>query len=199
MKITINNFPGGIGKTVISTELALTLDYQVITNDVYTPLSMILDKDSLLKLQPGQDMPSLPKDVDVIFDLGGYPDQRTIKALKMSDWVIVPTETETGRLAITKNYIKEIIEFNKNIILIASKAETGDLEIVKKVFKKDFPKIPVFEVKKSRALPNILVEKKSVHEMVKEGGLKGYHFQGIVKQFDAILNHIKNNLSLKNR
>lgn len=187
MKLTIYTFPGGTGKTSIAAQLSLTLNYQIITNDIYTPLSILFDDEFLLRLQPGQDMPKLSGDADIIFDLGGYPDKRAITALKQSDCVLIPTLVETGRLKVTLNSIAEIRKFNKNIIVIANQTEKGDIAIVKKAI----PKFPVFEVKKSRAIPNILTEKKSVHDMVKEGGLKRYHFKSVVKQFDAIVKHIK--------
>ena len=33
---------------------------------------------------------SLPDDVELIYDFGGYPDNRVIQAVKASDWLIVP-------------------------------------------------------------------------------------------------------------
>lgn len=193
MKITIYNFPGGCGKTSIAAELALTLDYQVITNDAYTPLSIILDKDSLLKLKPNQNIPQLSEGFDIIFDLGGYPDKRAVSALKQSDCVIVPTLVETGRLKVTLNSISEIRKFNRNIIVIVNQAEKGDIDIAKKAI----PEFPIFEIKKTRAIPNMLTEKKSVHDMVKEGGFKKYHFQAVAKQFDSIVNRIRSEYGKK--
>ena len=187
MKIAVYTFPGGTGKTSITAEIALTLDLQVITNDVYTPLSILFDDKSLLRLKPNQNIPNLSKDTDIIFDLGGYPDKRAISALRQSDYILVPTLTETGRLKVTLSSVNEIIKINKNIIIIVNQAEKGDIDIIKKAI----PKFPVFEIKRSRAIPNILTEKKSVNEMVKEGGLKKYHFKIVAEQFNAIIKYIR--------
>lgn len=191
---TIWNFPGGVGKTSLTAELALTLDRQVITNDLYTPLSLILSEDSLLRLQPDQKMPILPEDADIFFDLGGYPDARAISALKQSQHVLIPTIAETGRLGITLNAIQEIKRYNQNIIVIANRTDPhdSDLKLVKKAIGKKYPEIPIFPLKESRAFPNILVEKKSIHDMVKEGGVKQYHFKKLVEQLDLIISHITN-------
>ena len=83
MKITIFSLKGGVGKTSISVNLALTLKYGVITNDVYTPLERVVSKESLLKLEQNQALPDLPESYDIIFDFGGYVDSRVIKAINM--------------------------------------------------------------------------------------------------------------------
>lgn len=192
MKITIFALYGGIGKTSTAAELSLTSGYQIITNDVYSPLSLILNDDMLLKLPPNQKMPELPDEVDIIFDLGGYPDERAIYAMGQSNYVLVPTKADTNRLKAALDTINEIKKYNSNIVVIVNFAEAGDSKLVKDVLLHNFPKldIPVFELKKSNAIPNIMTEKKSVHEMVKDGGLKKYHFQSVVNQFDAIMSYL---------
>ncbi len=192
MKLTIYNFAGGVGKSSLAAELALILDYQIITNDLYSPLRIVFDRNSLLRLSPTHTIPDLPNDSNIIFDLGGYPDSRAITALEQSDYVIVPTLADTNRLNVTINSIKELRKYNDKIVLIVSFAEPGDLNLVKEVFSRDkeLNDIPAFEIKKSRAIPNIISEKKSVHSMIKEGGLKKYHFQAVVKQFDRIVEYL---------
>ena len=194
MKICIYALYGGVGKSSLAAELALTLNLQVITNDVYTPLSIVFDKNDLLRLQPTQNMPKLDNDMDIIFDLGGYPDARAIVALQQSDCVLVPTIADTNRLKGALNTINEILKYNKNILVIANRADSKgeDLKTISSVINTKFPKIPVFEIKESRAIPNIISDKMSVHQQIENGsGIIKFHFQTVCNQLDQIIKYIK--------
>ncbi len=190
MKITIYNFKGGTGKTSIALNLALTMNYGIISNDIYTPFDKILDKKKFIQLKPDQDLPDLPPEYDIIFDLGGHIDPRAISAVQQSDWIIVPVTGDFIDVQVTINCISEIKTYNDRIIVIVNRTAKGEYEAIRKGIMRFFS-YPVFEIRKSKALPNIFREKKSVHDMVAEGGLKKYHYESVAKQFDAIIRHIK--------
>lgn len=81
MKITVYNFKGGTGKTSIALNLALTMQYAIISNDTYSPLEKVLDPKKFIKLEAGKDLPNLPEKYFIIFDLGGHIDPRAISAM----------------------------------------------------------------------------------------------------------------------
>ena len=56
--------------------------------------------------------------------------------------------------------------------------------------KKHYPGYPVVEIKFSRALPNIMKEKKSIREIVGEGGLKAYTYKPVADQFEKLIKTI---------
>ena len=187
MKFTVYNIKGGVGKTNISLNLALTMDMNIITNDSLSPIDEVLGENEVLKLEPDQQIEVYADELDIIFDLGGYLDKRAIPALQQSCCVVVPVIGETIDLKNTVNYIQHIEEWNKNIIVVANKTQKGDYEIVKEVIESNYPNYPVLEIKYTRALPNILKEKKSVHEMAKESRLNAYMYSKVVEQFDHLI------------
>ncbi len=196
MKITICNSKGGVGKTRIAINLALTLDCAVVTNDVNTlTLRTVLDKKNYLILKNSQILPDFPDNYNIIFDFGGFgggggiADNRLSSAIKQSDWVLIPTTRDEDEIQATIDVISEIEKINKNIIIIGNRTGNKDFEFIKKVIGK-FYDYPVFEIKDSKALPNITKEKKSIHAVVKSSPLKAYVYRKIVKQFDELITHI---------
>ena len=185
--ITIYNFKGGAGKTSCAMNIALTMDYGVVTNDIYSPIEEVFD--NVLKVSPSEEFPDFPTDAEVIFDLGGYIEARSITVLRNSKVVLVPTINEYSILQTTINSVAEIEEYNTNICLIANRTKRGVYEEIRQILSR-FYKYPIFEVKESQSIPAIFKKKKSIKAMVEEGGLQKYHFQYLDRQFDKIIEFI---------
>lgn len=188
-KFIVWTIKGGTGKTSISAEISLRLNLPIITNEPYTTLDLIFDDDRLLQLKQNEKVPYY-QDQGIIFDFGGYIDSRVVDAIKQSDYVIVPTIPEISDIQVLINSILEIQKYNQNIIIIVNKIEKKtDVDIVEKAIN-SLGSYPIFEIKKSRALPNIYIEKKSIKEMMKENPLLKYAYRGVNEQFNKIINFI---------
>lgn len=192
MKIAVYNFKGGVGKTSISLNIALKLNIPVVTNDQYSPLERLLKKENFIKLKRKQLLPDFKKEHSLLFDFGGYADNRISKISSISDYVLIPTINEFLNIQSTINTIKELENFNQNIIVIANRIKKGDLEKIKNTLDNLNINYPIFEIKESKAMQNMLIEQKPIEEMIKEGGLKAYNFQKINKQFNLIINFLNN-------
>jgi len=189
--ITIYNFKGGVGKTSIALNFALTAEYGIITNDVYSPLESVLSEKQYIKVEPDEDFPDIPKKLNIIYDLGGHIDKRAIKIIKKSDYILIPTLSDFLSLKVTINAILEIEIYNNKIIIIGNGTHKSEIKHIKKVIRDCKFNYPLFELKKSKAFINIFREQKSIGKMTKEGGLKAYHYKVINEQFDKLIKYIE--------
>ena len=189
MILTVYNFKGGVGKTSIALNIALSLDMGIITNDVYSPIENILPEKQFIKLEKDMSIPEIPEGMNIVFDLGGYIDTRAIEALRQSDKVLIPVTNDFINLQVTINAIDEIWEFNENLIIIANRTVKDDFSDISQGIKQ-FYDFPVLELKQSKVFSNLFQEKKSIRDIVRQGGLRAYSYRAINEQFDQLLNVI---------
>ena len=187
--IGVFSLKGGVGKTSIGLNLAMTLDYALITNEIHSPVEDIMADGDFIKVGPGVPFPKGFDDVDIIYDFGGYVDTRTIEVIKGLDIIIIPIQESHINMQVGVNSINEIIQYNKNIVVIANKTEKGSLKKIEaKVH--EFFDVPVLELKTSKFFDNIFKERRSLRAVVADGGLKRYNYGKVSEQFDKIIEHI---------
>lgn len=189
MFIVVYNFKGGEGKSKIAANLALTMDYSVVTNDIYSPIDNLFNEDKVMKLHPNDAMPDFDVTDNIIFDFGGYPDSRVVKILEQAALVIVPITNEEDNIQVGINTIDEIKNYTNNIVIVANKTVKGDYEAIKQDLANYF-NYPVFEIKKSTAVKRMSSSGKSIKSLASTGGLLSLHYSKISKQFDQLINHI---------
>jgi len=188
-KITIWTKKGGCGKTNITAELALRLEYPVITNEQESMLSFVISKEKLKVLGVNEDIPYF--NCGMLFDFGGYIDERIIEAIKQSHYIIVPTLPEVSEIQGAISTIQAIKKINHNIIVIANKTENkNDIVVVQNAINQ-IGNYPVFEIKKSRAMPSIYTEQKSIQQIMQDSPLLKYSYKTICEQFNNIIKYLK--------
>ena len=193
IRLTLWSVKGGVGKTTLSLNFAFHFECGIITNEYYTMLDKVLPPERFLKLSSEQQVPHIPEEHSIIFDMGGFLDKRVRQAVEQSDYVIIPTSSDKLDIQGAISTIGEIKNITKNIIVVVNKTERDeDFEEVKNLVHQ-IGEYPVFEIKKSRALKNIVDEKKSIIQFQKEGGLMGYTLRSLAEQFEKLTNFIINN------
>jgi len=194
MKITIWSLKGGVGKTSIALNLALSCNCKIITNERYSLLTDVLNEENLLQLGVSEKIPQLGKEDKIIFDMGGTVDKRIIDCLKQSELVLVPTtanDIDIQGCISTVMELQDYIEKEKITIIVNNTTGKKDLEKVRSIINQICEhKYKFFELKRSRALVNIFDSKKSIKEMSKKG-LRKNSYRKINEQFNNLINFIE--------
>ena len=184
---------GGVGKSSISVNIAHTLDYGIVTNDVYSPIEKTMPKEKCLKLSPKQNIPApvLKKNNCLIFDFGGYLDHRIVDAIKVSKYVMIPViESDDFNIQGLLSSIAEIKVINNNIIIILNKMKKEHMAAIKSELKRLKYPYPIFEINSSSALVRSVKQKESIRSMVERGGLLAWRYKDVNDQFEKLINFL---------
>jgi len=194
-RITVYNIKGGTGKTRIALNLALTLEWGIVTNDEYSITERVMSSSKLKILSTNESLKKylskIPDHIPLIFDMGGRADNRAVDAMRQSDYVIMPVMADRGDLPIGLNFLQEMLKINPNIIIVVNQTKSGQFQQVSRVFQKYYPKLPLFEIKTSTAMSRIVTEKRSITEIMKSNSLLRHHYQIINQQFQAIIEYMQ--------
>jgi len=208
MKITVYNMKGSAGKTPISTNIALDKEYALATNEPYNLLDAILPEERLLALQPEEEFPIFPADVDVVFDLAGLmsKDARPsiVSAVSQSDVVLVPIYNELKCIHAGIHTIQELLPYNKNLVVVATKlvkqkgevfkdwTNSRDALNIKAVVDHAIGQgLPILPLKFSRVFDTIFEQEQSIHQLMAGDALARYTYREVAAQFDAIMSYIE--------
>ena len=103
MQIIIYNQKGGVGKSMLATQVSLHFDTSIIELDPYGMLSQTLD-DRVVKIELNEEIPHITEG-DVIYDFGGFDDIRLDKISNNANLVIIPFNPTINSLGTTlKSY-----------------------------------------------------------------------------------------------
>jgi len=202
MKITVYSTKGWAGKTPIACNFAFDHDFAVWTNEPYHIYDELLPEEKFIALDLNQAFPTIPDDIDIIFDLAGSlsASARSISsAIEQSDWVIVPIYDEYKSILAGLNTLAEVLHLNQNVIVVATKLQKqrGDnfkdwfkchsfLNIQNAVHEKIGEDIAVLPLKFSKAFDTMFDDRKSVIQLMESSALAKYQYQDVAKQLQAL-------------
>jgi cellulose biosynthesis protein BcsQ len=192
-RITVFNAKGGVGKTAISLNAALSYGYGVLTNDPLSVVSRVLDDSRYRILTPKEKLPDIPADWPLIFDFGGYPnDARISKALEISQYLLIPVLPYRENIQENLNFIQEIIDREPScgIVVIANQTVQNQFFEMQRAIRRYFPKIKVFNLKKTAAFAKMIEHGKSLRELIDMFPSHARYFKAAADQFDKIFEYI---------
>jgi MinD-like ATPase involved in chromosome partitioning or flagellar assembly len=213
MKITVYSAKGSAGKTPIATNIALDKGFALGTNEIYHVFDSFFPEEKLLPVEPHENFPEIPDNIDIVFDLAGSISKQSpsiSSAISQSDVVIVPIYNEIKSLNAGIHTILEVSNFTKNIIVIATKLqrqkndvfsnwnESIDFKNIEKMVNANVGfEIPIFPLKFSKVFDLIFEKEKSINQIMKEDALAKYTYREVAKQFNDIYLFIENNYATK--
>jgi chromosome partitioning protein len=189
MIVTICNFKGGVGKSMIAHQLITSFGYQGFEVDPYGSLADRLPQ-NVKKLDTMDELPAIIG--DTIFDFGGFDCQILRSAITVSDLVIVPFIPTLETLQSTIDALGVLKEYDKPILLVANLVKKqSDVDESKKLFDEFFGfELEIIELPDSIALQTAIAENQSVIELAKVGGLKAYTYKKAAQSIQNLQNKI---------
>ena len=188
------NLKGGQGKSSIALNLALSMNFDIISNDAISKLESVLSEDNFLSIKKDRDFPDVTEDLNIIYDLGGWLDTRVLKPLKEADLVIIPMINSEINNEVSINSINQVKNINNNIIIIANRCKKNDYFIINELVNKYFPdnKFPIFEIMDTTAFEQMVVKRMSIQKIADLDPLLKHNYKKINEQFNNIINFIRN-------
>ena len=189
-RITVYHIKGGVGKTRIALNLAMSLDAAIVTNDAYSVVRTVMSANRYKILGENEILPQYSLEMPLIFDLGGHADNRAIEVLQQSQFVIMPILTYKEDFQTCLDFIEETKEYNDNIIIVINKTKPGEFEKIEKICRNFHPELAVFEIKKSKVMSHLVDQKMSIEQIAAKNKLQRRHYEKVAHQFRDILNHM---------
>ena len=164
MSIVVYSIKGGEGKTTLSVQISQMLDYTYVTNDSHSSAHNLMPEEKGF-LVSSEEYEEIPYDDRVVYDFGGFKDTRINDIIKKSNKVIIPTLTSIVDVQATLATLKDVIEVNKNIIIVVNRTKNNNkstelkeylLEEIEKLYGK--VNIPIIFVRDSSVLEDSLFD-----------------------------------------
>lgn len=164
MSIVVYSIKGGVGKTTLSVQISRMLDYTYVTNDSHSSAHNLMPEEKGF-LVSSEEYEEIPYDDRVVYDFGGFKDTRINDIIKKSNKIVIPTLTSIVDVQATLATLKDVIEINKNIIIVVNRTKNNNksielkeylLEEIEKLYGK--VNIPIIFVRDSSVLEDSLFD-----------------------------------------
>lgn len=189
--ITICNFKGGVGKSLLAHQLITSFGFNGVEIDPYGSLSERLS-DKVIKIPLEQK--KLDTYTNTVFDFGGFNDIKLELAVKQSDLVIIPFNATLETLQSTIDTINIVKEFDKPILFVANMVQKPeDLKEVAVILHDLLGfECEIFAINLSAAYQTAINQNASILDLAKGGGLKAFAYKKAAESIKELKNSIDN-------
>lgn len=177
MNITIVNFKGGVGKSMIAHQLITGFGFRGCEVDPYGSLSDRLPE-QVEKIEIQEKQLTQPEEA-TIFDFGGFDDVKLDQAVAYSDLIIIPFIPTLETIQGTVDTLVRVAPMNKPILLVPNMSQKeNDINDAKFVFDETLGfEVEMFALPMSVALQTAINENCSILELSNQGGIKAYAYR----------------------
>ncbi|WP_199201773.1 ParA family protein [Nitratiruptor sp. YY09-18] len=183
--ITICNFKGGVGKSLIAHQLITSFGYKGVEIDPYGSLAQRLPQ-HVEKIDI--DAKVVPEVDNAIFDFGGFDDIKLDLAIQRSNLVIIPFIPTLESVQGTVDTLNKVKLFDKPILMVANMVQKpADVEDARFVFTDVLQSdVEIFSIPLSIALQTAINENRSIIELANQGGIRAYAYKKASKIIDEL-------------
>ena len=192
MQIIIFNQKGGVGKSMLATQIALYFDTTIINLDPYSVLEKTLDDGRVYSVALDEDIPKITSG-DVVYDFGGFDDHRLDIVSQTSDLIIIPFNPTINSLGTTIESYNRAKEQNIPILFIANSVmkEQDALDAIEYIKENTQDDIDYFIIPNTRALQTSENAGRSIIELADSSGLKRHTYRKISATIKELMKVIK--------
>jgi len=181
MQIIIYNQKGGVGKSMLTTQIALHFDTTIFELDPYGVLSQTLEDDRVYKIALDEEVPEV-SDGDVVYDFGGFDDSRLDKIAQSADLIIIPFNPTINSLGTTLKSYYRVSKLNLPILFVVNsymkeKDAEEAIEYIQETIENS--DIEFFSIPNTRALQTSENEGKSIMDISSSSPLKKHTYKKI--------------------
>jgi cellulose biosynthesis protein BcsQ len=196
MNITIVNFKGGVGKSMIAHQLITGFGFRGCEIDPYGSLSDRLPA-SVNRIEIQEKYLSEPSE-ETIFDFGGFDDIKLDQAIEYSDLIIIPFIPTLETIQGTVDTLVRVSQMNKPILMVPNMSQKeNDINDAKFVYEETLGfEVELFPIPMSVALQTAINENRSIIELSQQGGIKAYAYKksaNIIRELHAKIREYENN------
>lgn len=191
MQLIIYNQKGGVGKSMLATQIALHFDTTIIELDPYGMLTKTLD-DRVIKIALDQSAPKI-EEGDVVYDFGGFDDIRLDTIAKEADLILLPFNPTINSLGTTLQSFNRVKELDLPVLFIVNGyVKESDIEdAISFLSEHTQDEIEYFSIPHTRALQTAENEGMSIIELANSGGLKKHTYKKISSTMKDLMQKIE--------
>ena len=192
MKITITNFKGGVGKSLLAHQLITCFGFNGVEIDPYGSLNERLP-DRVIRIDIAAKR--LPDDIkdDTVFDFGGFDDIKLDLAINQSDLVIIPFIPTLESVQGTIDTLNRVKELNTPLLMVANMVQKpDDVNDAKFVFEEVLGfEVEIYQIPISVALQTAINENKAITELAQQKGIRAYAYKKASNIITGLMDVVK--------